>query len=912
MDLYLRKKITSLLLYSFIILLPFLVFYWMIPFKSVITIGHDYLKYSINHQIAILFSIKKGSFPLYIPGYASGQSSTALTLGQVFHPISHLSSIMPGYWDGKVIEWNNFFKLLSLGITHLALFLFLKSINLRAIYCFLLSFITVYNLRMLELYHHGAPLEAYTGFLILCSFIGLYFINQKNWLYFSGVIISAYLLICSGHPEDMYYGVLGAGLFTLVAPFFLSDVLNNGREINFTVAFKFWLKIGGCFLISLLLSFAYVLPFYFEFVSNNFGRVGQDYSWANSNLDSFMGTINNFLLPLRSEVHSAFGGSSLFLMALIVPLLRFFRIKIPRSIWITWGILLFIFLHMQGNRTPVHRLTWEYLPFASSIKEPGRISTIMPLFIMILMVWIIKANSTTKTSNLFKPLTIAAFVSCLLIITYYLTYFTGYYIFNSSIFLKYFRPYFDRNFLQFSFSYTYKRIEFLLVVLGIISLILLFISDLRIRSKITTFSGVILLVIVIFQVGLILRYRGVNFVENIRDTPTLEEIEIQKQNKLDYLYYPGQGMHSSIVTKQLNNSFMEPFLGKIFTQIISVKSQNEAYKLMREQRLPQQVFIEGYDSIKAEEITEKARYMKNGVVKLIYSSFNRLKFRVRSETPAILGLSYPYTGHWRAWVNGRKVHVYRANGAAHAVEIPKGESIVEFRYWSNAFFWGILISCSTFIIVGLSVSFRTLKGLKRITGIVLVLIAGIGVFMLWYNSLYTGDNLKTKYTWTYTPPSKTPNLAYGKKNWMNRVYSHRAFRDMARYTGRLVDGNIAPGSGFVTCYYKEPAWFIDLARIEEISKIVFYYSNKNPIFLNIFRNCSFVEREAVDRNESTIEILFSNNNMDWTSSRIFRLQKDKEGIKTINFNKPLNARFVQIKLHGKGQLMFDEVEIYGQ
>ncbi len=137
--------------YFIIIFIPFLLFCWMSPFLSNVTIAGDYLRFPINNQMELLFSLKTGSFPLYVPGFASGHSSSALTLGQLFQPFSHIASIMPGYWDGKAIEWNTLLKLLSLGFTQLALFAFLRKIRLKTLFSFLLSLIAVYNLRLVEL-----------------------------------------------------------------------------------------------------------------------------------------------------------------------------------------------------------------------------------------------------------------------------------------------------------------------------------------------------------------------------------------------------------------------------------------------------------------------------------------------------------------------------------------------------------------------------------------------------------------------------------------------------------------------------------------------------------------------------------------------------------------------------------------
>lgn len=57
-------------IYIIVMLLPFIVFYWMTPFLAKRIIGNDYVTYPIQNQTELLFSIKHGSFPLYVPGFA--------------------------------------------------------------------------------------------------------------------------------------------------------------------------------------------------------------------------------------------------------------------------------------------------------------------------------------------------------------------------------------------------------------------------------------------------------------------------------------------------------------------------------------------------------------------------------------------------------------------------------------------------------------------------------------------------------------------------------------------------------------------------------------------------------------------------------------------------------------------------
>ncbi len=914
MSLYESRKNT--LIHIIILVIPFLFFHWMIPFISDVTIGSDYPVFSLRWQMELLFSIKSGSFPLYVPGFASGQSSSALTLAQIFHPLPYLASIMPGYWNGKAIEWNNFFKLLSLGLAHLALFSFLRSARISKLFAFLFSLIAVYNLRTIDMFHYGASLEAYTAYLVLCAAIGWYFINPTKRLGPVCIVGTAYLLISSGYPHMMYFGFIGAGLFALIAPFILSTLLPE-KQVDFKIVLKYWLKVCLYLSLGIMLSSAYILPFYFDFMSVNVDRVGQNYQWSLENVDTAIGTVNNFFLPLRSEAHSAFGGSSLVLMAAMLPMLRLFKVKIPRSIWAIWGILLIIILYMLAGRTPIHRLAWEYLPFASNVRVPGRISMIMPIFMLMLLAWIVKEDSSSiSMSRLSVTVKLSTMLTCitfLMIAIYYLLYVTGYYIFSFPIFKELFPHYPAGYFLNIPFFW----VELIVIISGLVSLIALFIYSLNTGAA--RVMGILLIIMTAMQLGIVSQYRSALWVEKKYDFPTFEEMQKQKKTKLDYLYYSGGGMHSSIVIKQLKRSFIEPFLGKIFTHVVPVDSQETSYKRMRLNRLPQQLFIEGYNPEKAKTITEGAKDMREGIVKLIYSSFNRMQFHVDSQAPAFFGLSYPYTGHWKAWVNGKEVRIYRANGAAHAVEIPEGENLVEFRYWSNAFFWGMLISCTTFVLIGLFVCFSAMKGLTRSVGVIIILIISAGGFTLWYNSLYSGDNLKTEYTWTYTPPLEPHNLAYGKENWLgssvtslyqNIDYADWHYRQQLLYVSRFIDGNRSRESGFSTPYLIDnPGWFLDLSHSERIKSIVLFEGGQIPSSVSGEYSALADINQLI--NVRPLQIALSNDGINWSTVISVVSQIKLDGPTRIVYERPQTARFIRIKTSGKSILSFDEVEIYG-
>jgi hypothetical protein len=649
----------------------------------------------------------------------------------------------------------------------------------------------------------------------------------------------------------MYYGMIGAVLFLFVTPFFISVMLPD-NHFKLRDVLIFWIKTGFYIFLGILLSSAYIVPYYFDFIKSNTMRVSQNYE-ASLSYETFFGTLSNFFMPFFSEIHGAFGGSSLFLIAAILPVLKFIKIRIPLSIWVIWGLLLSAFLYMQGARTPVHRLAWEYLPFASSVRGEGRISIIIPILIMLLLAWIIKLDSfSLRLRSLTVKLTpymLLALLSLLLISLYTLL----------SVYIKPGLSPFHSFYIP--------------------------------RAK--SMFGIFLCFVICIHIGWILRYG--TFVAERYDQPSFDQMKLQKKATLDFPYHPGSGLFSSVILLQLNRSFLEPSLGKIYNLVIPVSSQDEAYDKMIRDRLPNQIFIENYGHEKAQSITEKALHMREGAVDLIYSSFNRLQFRVTTEAPAFFGLSYPYTGHWKAWSNGNNIHVYRANGASLAVEIPKGTSLIEFRYWSPAAFWGIIVSCITFVLIGLYFCLNSLNGFPKVIAAVFVLIIGIGGVLVWHHSLYSGDNLGTVYTWTYPPPKPKPNLAYGKKTSsfpLANIWQQMSIF-YTNHRSKVVDGDKNTGSGYIINLENNPAVIIDLYQRRIINTLTIYESTKNtPV------------------NSRQLDLLISQDENKWNKIASITSEVKNHHPIRIEFDSPKTARYVQIKASGNGILSLDEIEIY--
>ncbi len=861
---------------SLFLLLPFIIFYWMIPFVTPLTFGNDYTRYPIHHQMELMFSLKTGSFPLFIPGFAGGQSSNALSLGQIFHPISHISALLPGYWNGRALEWNTLLRLLSLGGVHLFLFNFLIKLRIDRLMALIISIVTIYNLRMLDLFRYGASLESWTGHLLLCISIGNCWLDKRERVWpLMSIIGATYWLICSGHPQMMYYGLLGASLFTLVIPYYLAMMIPS-KSVDLQSALRFYAKIGLYCTIGICLSSAYIIPYYFDFILSNAGRIAQGYAWADTYRDTFIGTLNNFFSPLRSDIHGAFGGSSLFLAASLIPILRLFKIKIPIVIWAIWGIAVILFLHMQGSRTLIHYLAWKTLPFASTFRIAGRISLILPILFMLILVWIVRAETINlRLSNRIIIVTVRFLISGIALL------FIGiYYTIPDSTFSN--PSFFSAvNIRQLSAS-----IEWWTMGLGAGALLTFGIYGIS-RRKNHLVGGILLMFTCLQIISLL---QNGTIIEQKKETSHFLMMLMDKQENLNYSASTGRGLSSATIVRQAKRSFLEPFLGRVYKEYIIAKNNEDAYNKMSQERLPYQVIIESPFPKNIPKNMEKCSGDTNDKVKLIYSSFNYLKFDVQTSCSSFFGLSYPYSGHWRARVNNQNAHIFRANGAAHAVWIPAGKNHVEFYYKSNAATCGMLLSCITLI----SISFLfSLKASKKHLGIAITaftLLSGVCGFMLWYQSLYNGENIGTRYEWVARSSSDPKNMAYGRQT---RMSSHLSEDYPYFFTSRrAVDEDRRLESGFVTKQQLEPWWMVDLQQKRQIGSVVIHEGMIRPNF-----------------NNRPIVVALSEDGKIWQKGAVISKPVHHAPFNLI-FEKKYTARFILIKASGYCHLSLDEVEVF--
>lgn len=730
--------------------LPFVVFSWAAPFLSPHTLGSDYARYTVPQQLLLQFSLANGSFPLYLPRFAGGQSASAATQGQLYHPISHLAAHLPGYWSGGALELFTALNLLSLGFVLWALYHLLRELELDRTLSVVGALVTVFNLRMLELFRYAASLQSFVGYLLLCIALTRLFLHGPG--YARGVCVAGatYLLLCSGHPQMAYLGLLGALLVLGCAAPVLRAIVPGPVPAHGTLA--------GCFASAVLalgagvlLSAAYLLPFTLDFLPSAVQRTGKDFAWVYTPFGtrSVVSLLHSVFRPFSSDVHGSFGGPALLAVPLLVPLLLVLR-RPPAAVVATWTIVLLVLALALAETLPLYFLAWKYLPFFSSFRVPGRVTLMLPFLLLLLFAWLCKAApvrlGSGERARLLTPLTIVAAVATVLYAAYGLV----------SV------PHYDA--LEVAPPIRFRKLtpvaEGGVFVLGVASLLLLTAYTAR-RSRPI---ALLLVLVVIAQATLVLRFGTWIAVKQ----PTTTWDEMARRHRIGVgrgNEDSGAGMRPTILVAR------DAALGKqahqrpvrLYWDVRHAGSRDEAFARLR-------VGGEDLATIEApaggplagplaQSFALPAHETPAASVRLVRATYNHFRFAVETAHPGLLVFAQPFSTRWRARVRAKRAPVGVANGAFLGVAVPAGASIVDLRYESIAARRGMQISLAT---AWLIVAAGALRARRRRLGLAALLAATLGAVALytaWSGSLHSGRHLGTWYQWRTPSPASASAAA---------------------------------------------------------------------------------------------------------------------------------------------------------
>ena len=592
----------------------------------------------------------------------------------------------------------------------------------------LLATLTLYNLRMLDLFRFAATMEAWTGTFLLAGAAGWYWLDRRSRAAPLAVVLATWWLLCSGHPQFAYFGALAAALFVLALPMLGAAGLGTPRD-PWPSPLRFYLRSAGWGALGVGLSASLLIPFGLDFMAANTARIGREYDWACAYQDTLAGDLANLFLPLHADVHGAFGGSSLLLVLLLLPIARIAGLRLSRWVWPLLGLAVAVWFYTLGGRTPVHRWGWELIPFAKAFRVPGRLAQLLPVIFLVLGLLGWKAWDRQEGDGRARWGLMG--VAALALVAQAMAPWVWSWIDPQHTVVN------PQQIRAIPWSY-----ELAVVAVGVVSLGSFGLLAWRPRWRWA--AGVLVLTVVV-QTGMVLA-RG-TWVQARVPTPSWSDQLERKNAELKFyagLHGAGLGMEQAGVRDHGRRGFeFHPELARICHLPTWAQDREGAYDLLPgvdPERGSCVIEASSGEPVPDEDIGTRS-------VELVYAAFNRQVFEAQTPGRAWLVVHHPWDGHWNATVDGDPVDVLRADGLELAVPLGPGENRVELRYFSGAWLAGVLGSSASLLLFGLIASWRLLSGRRRAIAAVVAVGLATALPFAWWASLYSGDSMGTRYSW---------------------------------------------------------------------------------------------------------------------------------------------------------------------
>jgi len=184
----------------------------------------------------------------------------------------------------------------------------------------------------------------------------------------------------------------------------------------------------------------------------------------------------------------------------------------------------------------------------------------------------------------------------------------------------------------------------------------------------------------------------------------------------------------------------------------------------------------------------------------------------------VLAVSYPYSGLWRADVDGSAAAVYRAYGREIAVVVPEGRHRITWIDASPSTRVGALLSGAAFVALGAVLAGGIRRRRVRIPVMGLLVVGTATGLLLWASRLYGGQGLGTAYTWSGSSPSDGESSAYGRRASASSNPAPENFHSF--HASRAVDGSRE--TWFRTAPQRRPWWEVDLGRTETLQSVTLW------------------------------------------------------------------------------------------
>lgn len=374
---------------------------------SPFTIANDYYVWPIYPNLIQHYYESRGAAAQWYPHYSGGVPFAGFVGIQLFHLPRWIISHLPAYANGGALILNSYKHILLFACSHmLAMYFLVAFAGLRLPLAFIFSAPLLYNLRTLDALRYGMYFEAavYYQAAALCT---VWFTKRRNTLLLILIGVLFHCLLTSGYPPVLFWG---AAITALVALLILPQT--PGRVFDsFGVIVRAGPGLASVAIIALLLATPNWWPASEMLKMNSVRVLDSTLEWARLSPLTWHSLLANLFFPWESEIHSAFGGSTLETILLLGA--GSFCLLRLRSYW--WALLLLFFLFAYAFGGALFEAFYNYVPGFRWIRAPGRILVFLPTVCLMSAAVIASDFQRKEPENLRRSLSFA--LNCASVLT---------------------------------------------------------------------------------------------------------------------------------------------------------------------------------------------------------------------------------------------------------------------------------------------------------------------------------------------------------------------------------------------------------------------------------------------------------------------------------------------------------------
>ncbi|MDZ7832243.1 MAG: YfhO family protein [Desulfobacterales bacterium] len=701
----------------------------------------DNLRYFFWNAQFIKDTFLSGEIPLWNPHYYSGHPFQANPATFIFYPSTLFYILLPLTWAFTIDI------LLHIFIAAFGMYFLVKLItNSRyaavasfIVYCFNGSFV-LRALGQLTLLHASALIPWVFYFIEKA-----YKTKQRKYYYLTGLIVG--LQILSGDPQTNLYTVLFLSLFYLIRV--VIDIKELTRDSFF--------KISGYYLFIPLLAFGVSAIQLFpslEFQSLSL-RANNTYEFATNVSFSPLSMLLFYFVPQPSNFNywefSCYLGILSVIIVLIGGVLSDYK-KYSISFFI---MLLVAVTIMLGDSTPVYRFYYKFIPLISTFRGPARCAIIFNFIAAVLAGFGVHYL-------LAKGLRIKAYIAAmigLVIILSSIIYLSGFYsiqltsremilaislTITSMVLISLVLIIKNKHVLAWMIL-TAIFVDLFLVSMPMINRMCElddmenFINKKPYEHIFEQDSGFYRVNIPGYGFSLYgdpARGMAFNYYCANGNTPIILKDYFHFIYSMADLPEPQKFRHT--FSREIFYDYKSAFSSRILRIKYALVKERNKYRLMRSKHLQPEakllnkiIFTPNYEDhikyLKESSFNPKktvlmleedrnyvvSNFIKNGSpekdsVNVYDRSPNHLKLRSKSRGTTILLLSELYCPGWKAYVDGKRVPILRADYLLRAIKLEPGKHNITFIYRPSSFYIGAIITISTLLVL-VPIFFRMLR-----------------------------------------------------------------------------------------------------------------------------------------------------------------------------------------------------------